>query len=203
MTADDPEITIDLAAARRGAERVRHMLLDLRHRFDLAPFEYCRQVRIAPTEIPYSHPQITLNSWVEDELGLLSMYLHEQMHWYVTWYSHTHGARWRALFDELRRRYPDPPTAEAGGANDAFSTFLHLLVNWLEIDAVGRFFGRDRAVSHVANLHFYRWIYRTVIDDREWLENLYREHGLLPVRPATEMSADDLALAGLADEAST
>jgi hypothetical protein len=203
MTADEPEITIDLATARRGAERVRHMLLDLRTRFDLAPYEYCRQIRIAPTEIPYSHPQITLNSWVEDDLGLLSMYLHEQMHWYVTWYSHAHAAQWRALFEKLRQQYPDPPAAGAGGANDAFSTFLHLIVNWLEIDTVSRFIDRDRVAGHVGSLHFYRWIYRTVIDDYAWLETLYREHALLPVRPATEMSADDLRLAGLVDEAST
>src|SRR4051812_42484273 len=136
MMDDGFEINVDLTRAQQGAERVRGMLADLRERFDLAPFEYCRQIRIAPTEIPYSHPQITLNSWVEDDLGLLSMYLHEQMHWYVTWYSHAHGAQWRALFEQLRRRYPDPPPAGAGGAHDAFSTFLHLIVNWLEIDAV-------------------------------------------------------------------
>jgi hypothetical protein len=199
--ADDLEITVDLAPARRTAERVSGMLLDLRTRFDMTPFEYCRQVRIAPTEVPYSHPQITLNSFVHDDLGLLSMYLHEQMHWYVTWYSHVHVPQWRALLERLRRRYPDPPAAEAGGANDAFSTFLHLIVNWLEIDTVSRFIDRERVVSHVRCLPFYQWIYRTVIDDREALGALYREHELLPIRPATAMSADDLRLAGLADEA--
>ena len=201
MMVDEPEITIDLAAARRGAERVHGMLLDLRTRFDLAPYEYCRRVRIAPTEIPYSHPQITLNSFVRDDLGLLSMYLHEQMHWYVTWFSHAYVARWRVLFEQLGRRYPDPPAADAGGANDGFSTRLHLIVNWLEIDAVSRYIGRERVVSHVRSLHFYRWIYGTVIEDREWLEALYREQELLPIRPATEMSADDLRLAGRMDEA--
>ena len=201
MMADDLEITVDLAAARRGAERVHTMLLDLRTRFDLASFEYCRQVRIAPTEIPYSHPQITLNSFVRDDLGLLSMYLHEQMHWYVTWFSHAHAAQWRALFEQLGRRYPDPPAADAGGANDGFSTLLHLMVNWLEIDTVSRYIARERVVSHVRSLHFYRWIYCTVIEDRQWLEALYREQALLPIRPATEMSADDLRLAGRMDEA--
>ena len=201
MTADDLEITIDLASARRGAERVHDMLLDLRARFDLAPYEYCRRVRIAPTEIPYSHPQITLSSFVFDDLGLLSMYLHEQMHWYVTWYSHVEAAQWRALFEQLRCRYPDLPAA--GGADDAFSTVLHLIVNWLEIDTVSRFMDRERVVDHVHGLPFYRWIYRTVIDDREPLGALYSRHALLPIRPATEMSADDLRLASLADEAST
>jgi len=69
---DDLQIALDFTAVQRGAERVRNMLLDLRQRFDLSPFEYSKQVRIAPTELPYSHPRITLNTWVRDDLGLLS-----------------------------------------------------------------------------------------------------------------------------------
>jgi hypothetical protein len=197
---DDLEIALDFTAVQRNAERVRAMLLDARARFDLARFEYCRQVRIAPTEIPYSHPNITLNSWVRDDLGLLSMYLHEQMHWYVTWYSHARAPQWRKLLERLHKRYPSVPAAEAGGGNDEFSTYLHLLVNWLEIEAVSQFIGRDRVLSHVRELDFYRWIYQTVIEDWEALGALYREQGLLPVRHATGMSADDLTLAALVDE---
>jgi hypothetical protein len=193
---DDLEISLDFTAVQRGAERVRVMLLDLRTRYDLAPYEYCKQVRIAPTEIPHSHPLITLNTWVRDDPGLLSMYLHEQMHWYVTWYSHAHAAPWRAVLERLRRRYPNLPDPAAGGADDAFSTLLHVMVNWLEIDVVSRFIDRDRAVDYVRALPFYQWIYRTVIEDCEALGALYREHGLLPMRRATEMSADDLRLAG-------
>jgi hypothetical protein len=197
---DNLDISIDFTAVQRNAEHVRDMLRDARTRFDLARFEYCKQVRIAPTEIPYSHPRITLNTWVRDDLGLLSVYLHEQMHWYVTWYSHVRAPQWRKLFERLRERYPSVPAAEAGGGNDAFSTYLHLLVNWLEVEAVSQFIDRDRVVSHVRALHFYRWIYQTVIDDSEALGALYREQGLLPIRLATEMSADDLKLAALMDE---
>jgi len=81
----DLEIELDFTSVQHSAERVRTMLLALRRRFDLTPFECCKKVRIAPTEIPHSHPQITLNTWVRDEdLGLLSTYLHEQLHWYET-----------------------------------------------------------------------------------------------------------------------
>jgi len=57
---DDFVVRFDFTSAQRAAERVRDMLLGLRKQFDLTPFEYCRKVRIAPTEIPYSHPEITL-----------------------------------------------------------------------------------------------------------------------------------------------
>ena len=177
------------------------MLVDLRGRFDLSQFEYTRRIRIAPTEIPHSHPTLTLNTWVQDDLGLLSTYLHEQMHWYVTWYSHVHSPQWSKLLEVLRARYPAVPVGTAEGAPDAFSCYLHLIVNWLEIDAAARFLERDRVIAHVGALAFYRWMYRTVIEDWEPLATLYRERGLIPVRYATDMSSDDLRTAALYEEA--
>ena len=202
--ADLIDLEIDLNPARQNAERVRDMLIALRQRFDLSPFEYCKQVRIAPTRIPYSHPHITLSSLVFDDLGLATMYLHEQMHWYATWFSHSHPTQWRDTFARLRERYPGVPAAfEDGGAQDEGSTTLHLIVNWLELEAVSRFFPRDEGEQYLRAMPFYRWIYQTVIDDQQALASLYREFGLSPIRAANEMSADDLELAARMDEAAT
>ena len=198
---DDFVVRLDLTSAQRSAEQVRDMLLRLRKDFDLAPFEYCRRVRIAPTEIPYSHPEIILGTWANDELPLLASYLHEQMHWYATWYSHAHEDEWRDVFVNLRDRYRQVPARGPEGAPDEFSTYLHLVVNWLEVETTSRFFDRQRVIGHVRALPYYRWIYRTVTDDWQPLGALYAEHGLVPARPATDMSPDDLRLAGLTDEA--
>jgi hypothetical protein len=200
-SVDDLTVTIDLEGVQRSADRVRGMLLDLRSRHDLSPFEYARKVRIAPLEIPHSHPVITLNSFWRDELGLLATYLHEQMHWYVTWYSHIDCGRWRQLFRLLRERYQQVPVGGSEGAPDEFSGYLHLIVNWLEVEITARFVERDRVVDHVLALHFYRWMYRTVVDDWQALAALYRDYGLVPVKPATDMSAEDLRIAALVDEA--
>jgi hypothetical protein len=202
--ADLIDIEIDLTPARDRAERVREMLIGLRERLDLAPFEYCKEVRIAPTETPFSHPRITLSSFVFNELDLVRMYLHEQMHWYATWFSHAHPQHWRDMFTRLRDRYPGVPAAfEDGGAQDEASTTLHLIVNWLELEAVSRFFPRDEVERYLRAMPFYRWIYQTVIDDQQALMSLYREFGLSPIRAANEMSADDLELAARMDEAAT
>jgi hypothetical protein len=200
--ADDLVVRLDLTSAQRSAERVRDMLLRLRKHFDLAPFEYCRKVRIAPIEIPFSHPEITLNTWVNDELALLASYLHEQMHWYVTWFSHFHAEQWRRILTNLRNRYPQVPTTGPEGARDEYSTYLHLIVNWLEVDATTRFFDREPVIAHVRALPYYRRIYRTATDD-DWgpLGVLYADYRLVPVRSATEMSLDDLKLAGRAEKA--
>jgi hypothetical protein len=208
-SSDDVEIMLDFGTVQRSADRVRDMLVDLRSRFDLSPFEYTKRIRIAPLEIPHSHPTLTLNSWVPDgrgprsaygDLHLLSSYLHEQMHWYVTWYSHARPDCWGQLFQALHARYPKvPPDA----APDEFAIYLHLIINWLEIEVTAQFVDRDRVVAGAAALPFYRWIYRTVIEDWTPLADLYDHHGLLPLRHATDMSPEELQIAALATEAPT
>lgn len=197
------EISLDLSSAQRQAERTREILEDARQRMDLAPFEYCKAVRIAPLEIPFSHPQITLNGLVRDELSLLCMYLHEQMHWYLTWYAQAQNAEWRALLAQLENRYPDAPVGGADAAADRYSTLLHLIVNWCEVEVVSRFIARERVLGYVSALPFYRWIYRTVLADWDDLGALYRDVGLVPIRLATTMSEDDLRMAARPDEVAT
>ena len=133
MTQSVDDVTIDLSATQKAAEDVRTMLLKLREDYDLSLYEYARQVKIAPGEIP--HSQLTLNTRIREDAALLSTYLHEQMHWYVTWYSHTRHDGWKAVWAALLARYPRVPVAFPEGAHTVQSSYLHLIVNWLEIEA--------------------------------------------------------------------
>ena len=197
----DLRICIDLSHAEGNAIAVREMLIALSTKYALGPYEYCKEVSIAPGVLPYSHPVIRLNTALFTETALLANYIHEQMHWYVTWYSHKHTDQWRAVWAALEQRYPDPPIGRGEGADTLASTHLHLIVNWLEIEALGSLIGAEAAKKHVANLHYYRWIYASVILDWQALTELYTFHHLVPILPAHEMSPEDLALAARLDEA--
>lgn len=197
----DLRIGIDLSHAERNAIAVRDRLIALRTKYALGAYEYCKKVSIAPEVLPYSHPVIRLNTNLWTETALLANYLHEQMHWYVTWYSHKHTDQWRAVWAALEQRYTDPPIGRGEGADTLASTHLHLIVNWLEIEALSRLIGAEAARAHVANLHYYRWIYASVLRDWEALKGLYASHQLVPILPAHEMSPEDLALAARFDEA--
>ncbi|MCA3397064.1 MAG: hypothetical protein INF85_15640 [Roseomonas sp.] len=197
----DLRISIDLSHAERNAIAVRERLIALRTKYALGAYEYCKKVSIAPEVLPYSHPVIRLNTNLWTETALLANYLHEQMHWYVTWYSHKHTDQWRAVWAALEQRYTDPPIGRGEGADTLASTHLHLIVNWLEIEALSRLIGAEAARAHVANLHYYRWIYASVLRDWEALRGLYACHRLVPILPAHEMSPEDLALAARFDEA--
>ncbi|MCK1514737.1 hypothetical protein IVB22_19660 [Bradyrhizobium sp. 190] len=78
-----------------------------------------------------------------------------------------------SLIGELKRRYPAAPVGFPEGANDEYSTYLHLLVNWLEIEAASQFLTHERAEETARRKHYYRWIYRTVLDDWSELEELF------------------------------
>jgi hypothetical protein len=197
----DLRICIDLSHAERNAIAVREMLIALSTKYALGPYEYCKEVSIAPGVLPYSHPVIRLNTALFTETALLATYIHEQMHWYVTWYSHKHTDQWRAVWTALEQLYPDPPIGRGEVADTLASTHLHLIVNWLEIEALSSLIGAETARAHVANPHYYRWIYASVIRDWQALGELYASRQLVPILQAHEMSPEDLALAARFDEA--
>jgi hypothetical protein len=185
---DGLRIDVDLEHARREGERVRATLEALRRRHELSRFEYTRIVRIIPGGDTFSHPILTLgNRFADNEDLLLSTYLHEQMHWYL-WYLETPERDPVApFFDELVRRYPDAPTELPDGARNYQSTYLHLVVNWLEIAATSEFIGRVRACAVADAQRTYRWIYKTVLKDWDLLGELYERHGLVPIRSAEKL----------------
>lgn len=191
-TGEGFRIDIDLDHARREADRVRDLLQALRRRHDLSRFEYTKVIRIVPGGDTFSHPILTLgNRFADNEDLLLSTYLHEQMHWYL-WYLGTPETDPVApFFDELVRRYPEAPTELPDGARNYESTYLHLVINWLEVAATAEFIGRHRAMAVADVQRTYRWIYRTVIRDWDALQELYERHGLVPIRSARELEAEN------------
>jgi hypothetical protein len=188
VLSDGFRIDTDLEHAAREAQRVRSWLGALRQRHNLVPFEYTRHIQVVPGSATYSHPILTLGTrFTETEDHLLATYLHEQMHWYLSrlgGYDHDPIA---PFFNELVRRYPRAPTRLPEGARNYEQTYAHIVVNWLEIEVTSQFIGWERA-RELANTQFgYRWIYRTVINDREPLRELLTSHGIWPMRPASEL----------------
>jgi hypothetical protein len=188
LDSDGFAIDVDLDHVRKSAEDVRDRLAKMRRRFDLAQFEYTRRVRISPTEIPHSHPILTLNTRPQSDDALLCTYLHEQMHWYLWRLGSPSFDPVAPFYDELKRRYPAVPTHIPDGANDEYSTYLHLVVNWLEIEAASGFLGRELAISVALATPVYRWIYRQVIEDWDELGLLYGKHKIIPIKAASHFS---------------
>jgi hypothetical protein len=185
---EDFRYSIDLSLAQAKAEKIVECIKEWRERHDLSRFEYTRHLRVAPYEIPHSHPVLTLNARLYDPEEILCEYLHEQMHWYVERLGCAEEGS--PLMAELIRRYPKAPVGFPEGADDEYSTYLHLLVNWLEIEAASQFMSRERAEEIARNTHHYRWMYRNVLSDWRSLEELFRAHGIVPIVPAQQLAGD-------------
>jgi len=125
------------------------------------------------------------------------------MHWYLTWYSHARHDGWKDIWAALLARYPTVPVQFPEGAHTVQSSYLHLIVNWLEIEASAQILGRVKAVEIAGNNFVYSGLYRIVLADWNALAELYRANALAPIYPATRMTTDDLAIAALMDEATT
>jgi hypothetical protein len=188
--ADDNEfrIDIDLDHAEREAQRIRDLLAALRRRHDLSRFEFTRHVRIVPAGPTHSHPILTLGTrFAETEDLLLATYLHEQMHWYLWRFGGPDYDPIAPFFDELVRRYPMAPIKLPEGARSYEQTYVHLVVCWLEVEALTQLIGSERAHAIADTQWGYRWIYRTAIADREPLRALLAAHGLAPIRSPADI----------------
>lgn len=197
------DITVDLSETLKGCDALRETLVALHAEHDLARYRYAPRMRIAPSEIAHSHPVLTLNTRVRGAEPLLSLYLHEQMHWYVTWYSWVRKDDWQVIWAALRERYPEVPSVFPEGAHTPQSSYLHLIVNWLEIYAAGEFIGRAKAIEIAAANFVYSGLYKIVLADWDALSRLYEANALVPIRLASEMTEEDLAIAARMDEATT
>ncbi|MGY3451481.1 hypothetical protein [Bradyrhizobium sp. USDA 4353] len=178
--------SIDLSLAQSRAEKIIECIKRWQAEHDLRPFEYTNHLRVSPTSIPRSHPTLTLNAELYDPSEILCEYLREQMHWYLTRLKSADDGS--PLIAELKRRYPAAPVGFPEGANDEYSTYQHLLVNWLEIEVTSPFAGRERVEEIARNKRYYRWMYRTVLADWRPLEELYRNYGIVPIKPAGQLA---------------
>ena len=144
-------------AERRTKERLERIIREN----DIARWIETREIMIDETQIPHSHPVLTIDTGHIDDDALLATLVHEQFHWYAN--------RVRQQADsakaEFRRRFPDAPAREGQGARDRESTYLHLVVCDLELQAMTLLRGRERAAEVLSRFNHYQWIYQRVLTD--------------------------------------
>jgi hypothetical protein len=159
--------------------RMRSMLTNLFARYDLTGWTFTRKIEVDETAMPHSHPVLTLNAdSARDEMMALSELVHEQLHWFEEEHAESRN---RAIM-ATTLYYPSVPTSRPEGAGDETSTRLHLLVCYLEYQALKVLVSEEVARELISALsrHHYCWVYRTVLADERRLAEIIREYGLLP-----------------------
>ncbi|NIQ56287.1 MAG: hypothetical protein GWN85_23300, partial [Gemmatimonadetes bacterium] len=124
-TAAAGQLEIRLANGTEAERATRDALRRVVSEHDVSDWIFTTQVLIDETQIPHSHPVLTIHTRHRDDPALLSTFLHEQFHWLEEGET---LAAFRAAMEDFESLYPDAPGPEAGGARDVESTYRHLLV---------------------------------------------------------------------------
>jgi hypothetical protein len=177
--ADHTELLqIRLYSGTALEERAGDQLHRLLHQHDVRKWLFTRDVLIQSGVIPHSHPVLTLNTrYLDDDTAQLATFVHEQIHWLLS--DHLERAKTDSAVTELRALYPTVPSDPPKGARGEWSTYLHLIVCTLELEALIELVGEPRARQQLEGWTHYTWVYRTVITDMERLGQVLRRHGIV------------------------
>lgn len=156
----------------------KEQLLKVLTKYNTNKWQFTDKITIdEKTRIPHSHPRLTLTTFgLNYDLTLLASYLHEQIHWFED----NHSEQTMSVIAKLKLLYPKVPTSPPEGARDEHSTYLHLIVCLLELDALSELIGKEKAIKVTSknSEYFYKWIYRTVLSDATKIRSVLNDNNL-------------------------
>lgn len=174
-------VTITLAHDSPEESRIREQLQHLLQRYDLTPWQFTDRVIVDQDAIPHSHPVLTLHARHQnDDALLLSTYIHEQLHWFL---SAQPDDRVASALASLEERYPNVPVGYPAGAGSVCSSYLHYIVCYLEYAVVRELIGDSEAarIMHFWQHDHYTEIYATVMQDMPVIQAIVQREGLVPL----------------------
>ncbi|MFZ6009336.1 MAG: hypothetical protein ACOYXT_03240 [Bacteroidota bacterium] len=159
----DQLLTITLKNNTAAEKSAQAQLERITKTYDVTKWIFTFEVVINDDDfIPHSHPKLTLNSrYLADDLKQLSTFLHEEIHWWAEGRS----KEIELAIEDFKKIYPQVPTGKEGGAHDTYSTYLHLVVCHLELEAMRSLVGEAQAIKVMSEWQHYRWIYDKVLND--------------------------------------
>jgi len=167
------KIEISLKNSSKSEAQLRERLQKLLQQYDLSKWIFTRKILIEDKVIPHSHPVLTLNT-KEDGDVLLATFVHEQIHWFLS----ANFDRTEKAKAELKSIYPKVPVGSPDGARNKESTYLHLIVNYLEYEAMRELVGDVRAKEVFEGKGYYGWIYKTALTDASRIKDVLERNRL-------------------------
>ena len=174
-------LEITLKQGTPDEARTRDQLQRLLATYDLSPWIYTKSIVVDERAIPFSHPVLTIHTrHAKDHELLLSTFVHEQLHWFIA----ARPDETEQAIADLRKLFPSVPAGGTAGARDEYSTYLHLLVCYLERQADLRVLGelKTKQVMDFWATDHYTWVYQTVISRSRDIGQIMRDRKLIPAR---------------------
>ena len=180
------KIDISLAHGSKAEVQTKEQLHRLLGVYDLSKWIFTRSIIIDEKAIPHSHPTLTLHTrHSKDDDLLLSTFVHEQLHWFVS----QRIKELESAMEGLRVLFPKTHVGSPEGSNDERDNYIHLIVIYLEYRADRELLGelKARQVMDFWATDHYTWIYKTVLGRTREIGNIALKYKLIP---AARASAD-------------
>ena len=163
------------------------MIKDLKKLFekyeDLKKYIYTNKILVDPNvnSFAHSHPILTISrryiTKKYPEEILLATFIHEQFHWW----SEQNRDKLKPFIEEiLYKRFPDIRTEYPHGSGNKYGTYNHIVVCFYEYKILKELIDPKIAKEIIEGMPGYHDIYNTVLNDFEQIEDLLKEHDLLP-----------------------
>jgi len=178
-------VEITLKQGSTSEAQTKEQLQRLLRTYDLSQWIFTKSISIDEKAIPHSHPVLTLSTrHLRDDELLLSTLVHEQLHWFLV----QRGKDTDAAITELRVVFPTVPARPPEGAQDENSTYLHLLVCYLEYRADQQLLGelKARQVMDFWATDHYTWVYKTVFERPRDISKILAKYKLVPTSSASQ-----------------
>jgi hypothetical protein len=151
-------------------------LLHLTQVYDLTPVLFTKKIQIQSQIIPSSHPVLSLNTkYAESPDKILAIFLHEQFHWWIL----KNQIRTNLAIIELKALYPKAPQTQSSGKD---STYIHIIVCYLEYAALKYYIGRPKAHNVIREFikkeKLYPWIFSEILKNEVKIKNIIHKQGL-------------------------
>lgn len=174
------QLDVRLEHDSEGERATREQLLRLVEEHDVSAWIYTTSIVIDETQIPHSHPVLTLHTrHLGDDDMLTSTFIHEQFHWLENGEDRERSEAFRAAMADFAALYPDAPGGPGTrGARDVESTYRHLVVCDMEFQGMTLLIGEARARELLARITHYEWIYERVLTDPR-VREINTRHGML------------------------
>ena len=153
------ELNIVLANNSNREVKTKKQLEMLLKKYDLSKWIFQKSIQINEKEIPHSHPVLTLNTvHLKNDNLLLSQFLHEQMHWFLS---------------------GKPKDIKNTAMEELGPLFPHLIINYLEYDALRQLIGKNMTKEIINNKPRYIELYKMVIQQEDKIREILEKYNIL------------------------
>jgi hypothetical protein len=176
--AQTPKLNIKTKHGLPMEEQRKRQMERLGSQYDLKKFTVTRDILIDRGAINHSYPVLTLNlRFLDNDDLALSAYVHEQGHWVLV---ERHRSDNPALFEDLRRTFPNLEVRVPDGDGELRSSYFHIAVCMLEWQGMEELVGPERArkVIEWKQGDHYKGIYSTVLHHRDQVEGVLGRYAI-------------------------